>query len=357
MLKALIAIVLTLILVVGIHEAGHALAALWFGVKIKRVAIGFGKPLVKLHDASNREWVWGLWPLGGYVQLLNSRIEPVSPEDLPACFDKKAVWVRLVILCSGALANALLAYFALTLFYMTGFKHQLPLIKAVSPQSIAASAGLKAKDRILAINNSPIPSWQESGVVLLMSLGKAEVPLQVQDAEGTIRQLNLPLSQWHYKNTDKSLLQALGIEPVPAAQSTVVVKGESFVKASNRAFFKGLQLLYFFMVMIKLLFTGLIPFALLLGPLAFLAASVGSFLQGFVVFMYFIASVSLAVAFTNLLPLPGLDGGSIVFALVEKLRGKPVSIALELLLYRLAFIVFIVLTIQLVMHDLTRYFF
>ncbi len=84
----------------------------------------------------------------------------------------------------------------------------------------------------------------------------------------------------------------------------------------------------------------MIPFAVLLGPIGLLAASAGSFMQGLAVFLYFIASLSLAVGLVNLFPIPGLDGGSIIYALVEKIRGKPVPIAWELLLHRLAMIIF-----------------
>lgn len=107
-------------------------------------------------------------------------------------------------------------------------------------------------------------------------------------------------------------------------------------------------------MVLKQLFSGLIPFSALLGPIGIFAASVASLTQGVVVFMFFIATLSLAVAVINLFPIPGLDGGSIVYALIEKIRGKPVSVAMELLLHRLVFIVFCVVLVHLLMNDLQR---
>lgn len=108
------------------------------------------------------------------------------------------------------------------------------------------------------------------------------------------------------------------------------------------------------MMILKQLFTGAIPFSVLLGPIGIFAASVASLMQGIAVFLFFIATLSLAVAVINLLPIPGLDGGSIVYAIVEKIRGKPVSVPMELLLHRLVFIIFCVLLVHLLMNDLQR---
>lgn len=107
-------------------------------------------------------------------------------------------------------------------------------------------------------------------------------------------------------------------------------------------------------MILKQLLTGVIPFSVLLGPLGIFAASVASFTQGVAVFLFFIATLSFAVAVINLFPIPGLDGGSIVYALIEKVRGKAVSVPMELLLHRLVFIIFCVLLVHLLMNDLQR---
>jgi regulator of sigma E protease len=352
MILAIFAFVLTLILVVGIHEVGHAIAARLFNVKIQRIAIGFGKPLFTWKGKHGLEWAWALWPLGGYVYLLNSRIRPVLEKDLAWCFDKKPIWMRCVILASGCLANLLIAWVALTLMFMLGYQQHKPVIQAVAPQSMAAKAGLRAEDRFIALGKQKTNSWQEVGMNLLMTLGKTDVPVLVNDPTGKLRKLSLNLQLWRYKAKDSSLLTALGIKP---ALYTQQVKGQSFLLASYQAINKVLYTLAFFLIVMKQVLTGAIPFAVLLGPLGLLTVTINSFFQGLAVFLYFIASFSLAVGLINLFPIPGLDGGSIAYALVEKFRGTPIPIAVEILLYRLAVIFFSVLLVQLLLNDLRHY--
>ncbi|MFC7781169.1 M50 family metallopeptidase [Legionella taurinensis] len=354
MLTGLLAFLLTLLLVVGLHEAGHALAALLFNVKIQRIAIGFGKPLLLRRDKRGIEWVFALWPLGGYVRLLNSRIQPVQEDEYPFCFDKKPVWQRLVILLAGALANLLVAWVAFTLMLMVGYKQYDAVIDKVTPQSLAASAGFKAGDRLLTINGQAAQSLQDAGMRLIASLGHADIPVTVENQHQQ-RSLQLDLSRWRFPAVKGSLFSLLGFEMVSPAQSQRLVPGTSLLNAATQAVSRIIDLSGFFMVMLKQLFTGLIPFTLLLGPVGFLNASLHSFLQGFSVFLYFIASLSLTVGFVNLLPVPGLDGGSMVYAVLEKLRGKPVSIAMEVLLHRLALIFFMLVFVQLILNDLKRY--
>ncbi|KTC87197.1 M50 family metallopeptidase [Legionella brunensis] len=352
MLLALLAILLTLILVVGIHEAGHALAAKIFSVKIQKISIGFGKALLSWKTKSGQELVWSILPLGGYVQLLNSRIQKVSPEELAVCFDKKPVWVRCIILAAGAIANLITAWLAFTLMFVIGYQQNPPLVQAVTPESMATKAGLKAGDRFLSVGEQDVNSWQETGMRLIISLGKKEVPAQIKESDGTVRKISLDLSQWRYKKG--TLLQGLGIEPQLLSHKEQV-KGQGLGEAFCHAFIKSVQLLSFFLLMLKLLITGTLPFAVLLGPIGLFGVSVTSFLQGLPVFLYFIASFSLAVGLVNLFPFPGLDGGSIIYALLEKIRGKPVSIPMEILLHQLAVIIFVLLLVQLILNDIQRY--
>lgn len=355
MILALLAMVVTLILVIGIHELGHAISAKFFGVKIQRIAIGFGRSLFAWKDKSGREWAWALWPLGGSVQLLNSRIQPVPAAQFNVCFDKKPIWQRCIILLSGALANLLVAWLALTIMYMVGYKQQTPVIEKIIPQTIAAKAGFQAGDSFVSMGDQLTNSWQEVGMGFIRLLGKPDVPILVKDKSRHVRQIKLDLSQWRYKKGMPSLLTSLGIDAAPIKENTKQIAGQSVVSAFSHAVKKSFYLIGFFLIMLKQIITGTIPFAVLLGPLGLFASSIHSFFQGISVFMYFIATLSLAVGLVNLMPVPGLDGGLILYALVEKVRGKPVSIAFEVLLHRLVMIIFMLIFVQLLINDLQRY--
>ncbi|CAM2856803.1 M50 family metallopeptidase [Legionella worsleiensis] len=355
MVMAIIAILFTLILVVGIHEAGHAWAAHIFRVKIKKISIGFGKPLIQWKSASGCDWIWALWPLGGYVQLLNSRISSVPEKIHNSCFDKKPIWVRVVILLSGALANLITAWFAFVLVFYIGMNYRQPVVQSVQPNSIAAKAGIAPGDQFIAIDGYSTLSWQDVGMQLVILWGKGEVNIALQHPKGqSLKNVTINLSQIKFSGTERSLLASLGMTPDLSA-SSAVMRSSSLAHALSQANHAMVHLFYFFLMILKQLLTGSIPFAILLGPLGLFAASVASLMQGVVVFFYFIAYLSCAVALVNLFPIPGLDGGSIVYALVEKIRGKPVSIAMELLLHRLMVILFAVALVQLLMNDVQRF--
>ncbi|WP_058533563.1 M50 family metallopeptidase [Legionella saoudiensis] len=352
MFLAIIAIILTLLLVVGIHEAGHALVARYFQVKIKKISIGFGKPLLRWQTSSGCEWVWAMFPLGGYVQLENTRISPVEPSEYSGCFDKKPIWQRILILLAGAVANLITAWIALILVYSIGLTYTLPQVKSVQPNSLAAQAGITVGDQFVSIADRATPTWNDVGMQMVVLWGQKEVPMVL--SHGTeLKKVTINLSQVSFRGAKSHLLSQLGIEPNLSAPRDTL-RSSSLGAAIHQANAVIGNMLYFFVMIFKQLFTGVIPFSMLLGPLSVFAASVASLTQGIVVFMFFIATLSLAVALVNLFPIPGLDGGSIVYAILEKIRGKSISVAMELLVHRLVFIVFCVVLVHLLMNDLQR---
>ena len=351
---AFIAIILSLFLIIGVHEAGHAFVAKYFHVKIKRISMGFGKPLFSWKNKRGIEWVWARWPFGGYVQLLNTRIAPVSPQDESSCFNKKPCHARVLILIAGALANIIIAWLALVLVFMAGYKQSPPIIDAIHTPSIAASTGLKAGDHIIRVAEHITSNWRDVGMQLIMHLGKNTMEMTVTNKNGIEHAVQLDLHTWHTKQAQHNLVSSLGIEINASKTSETYITGVSFIKASHEACHTITYLTSFFFIMIKQLMTGILPLSFLLGPLGLFTAMAGSLMQGLSVFLYFIASLSLAVAVVNLLPIPGLDGCSILYTILEKIRGKPISIALEILLYRLALIAFYVFLAQLVINDLER---
>ncbi len=354
MFIAMLAIILTLVLVIGVHEAGHALVARLFKIKIKRIAIGFGKPLLQWQSRSGIEWVLGRWFLGGYVQLNNTRISPVNAEEYPSCFDKKPIWQRIIVLSSGVWANVLIAWCAFILVFYIGIQYRIAEIQTVQANSVAAKAGIKEHDQFLSIGATSIASWQDVGQELIILWGTKGIPISLKTSDGQIKQSILDLSSIQFKEQTGSLLNSLGITPNLKANQQLL-KASSFSEAVYKANTAIVHYLYFFVIILKQLFTGVIPFSVLLGPIGLFATSIISLTQGMMVFVYFIASLSLAVALINLLPIPGLDGGSILYACIEKIRGQPISIPLEILIYRLMMIIVFLVLVQLLKNDLARF--
>ncbi|MGL5742895.1 MAG: M50 family metallopeptidase [Legionella sp.] len=317
-----------------------------------KISIGFGKPLLSWKSDSGCEWVLAFFPLGGYVQLENTRISPVEPAEYPVCFDKKTIWQRILILLSGVVANLITAWFALVMVYSIGLNYTLPEIQEVQPKSVAAQVGILPGEQLISIGEHATPTWSDVGMRLVILWGKKDIPVILKRADGTQSQVMLDLSQvpFHVKG---SLLTQLGIKPnLSAAKGTLQASsiGDA-IQQTNSAIS---TMIYFLLMVLKQLFSGVITFSVLLGPIGIFAASVASLTQGVVVFIFFIASLSLAVALINLFPIPGLDVGYILYAIIEKIRGKPISVAMEVLLHQLIVIAFCVLLVHLLMNDLQR---
>ena len=366
--------IFALVLVICIHEAGHAFIAWLLQIRIQRISLGFGKPLFLWRDNRGCEWVIAKWPFGGYVKLLNSRIEYVNVAHWHECFDKKPIWQRCLVLVAGGLANLWLAWCAFLLMFIIGFWQTVPVIKTVTPNTIASQANLAAGDRIVAINHHRTNSWVDVGMQLLMGFGRHDIRVEVLnlfDKDVNSKQrlalscatLNansrcslvlqtryVDLSKWP-TTSSKNLLGLIGIEPDPNniyKQWIHAHGGQAAVRALQRLF----NLVGFFLSLLKQLAIGAIPFSILLGPLSFLLIAIDSLRQGLVVCLNFLGSLSLTIGLVNLLPLPSFDGGAVIYAVVEKIFHKPISLRLEILLYRLTLIGLSLLIVQLILHDL-----
>lgn len=346
-------VLFTLVIVIGCHELGHAVTAHFFSVKIERISIGFGKPLCSWRGRHGPVWVWSMWPLGGYVKLFNTRIENVSPEDLPFCFDQKPIWIRCLIALAGSLTNILLAWVLLSLVGMMGQKQWVPVIGDVAPASIAAQAGIRAGDRIVDIRNVAVNNWFEVSVQLIANLGKETVPLTL--AGKTVRTRTIDLSHIVWSAQHPSFFSYFGFQPDVRSVHQFDVKPLGFWDSLFKSFDMLRAWFLLIVIMLKQLLTGVLPLAALMGPLSFFSTVSDVFFAGITPFISFLALLSFVTGLINLLPVPGLDGAALVYAGIEKLRKKPISQAMEILLYRLAMIVFALLLLQLILNDVQKW--
>ncbi|OGV36014.1 MAG: hypothetical protein A3E88_07970 [Legionellales bacterium RIFCSPHIGHO2_12_FULL_35_11] len=356
MLISSLAIIICLICVIGIHEIGHALAAKIFGVKIRSISLGFGKTLFKFKCSRDYSVDIKALPIGGCVHLFNTRVIPVTPDKEQFCFDNKPIWVRIIILLSGSIANVVLAFIALMFMFIIGFKQMPAVIDTVITGSRAELVGLKDGDRITKVAGKDAQYWRDVGMQFIMHVGQKNVPIVACSQLNICHSFSLDLDLWNRDSKNFSMYDAIGFKPRVGKQYVVFTPGSSFLKSIMQAYSSLLGLFAFFFVILKQIFLGAIPFAALLGPFKFFEAVIDSFMQGFATFLYFMGNFSLAMGVANLLPIPGLDGGSVIYALIEKVRGKPISIALEVLIYRLIFIAFAIFIVKLIVNDMHYYF-
>jgi regulator of sigma E protease len=211
--------ILAFIVAVGVlvtfHEFGHFWVARRLGVKVLRFSVGFGKPLWKTITGKDKtEYVIAAIPLGGYVKMLDEREGEVSTEELDRAFNRQPVSKRLAIVIAGPAFNFILAILAYWLMFMIGVTGIKPVIGTVTPDTIAAQAGLQRGDQILAVNAKRTPTWEIASISLLNeALQSALVRLEVQDSRGNRRNLPLNLENTRELLAEGDLLGKLGITP------------------------------------------------------------------------------------------------------------------------------------------------
>jgi regulator of sigma E protease len=370
MLTTLIIFLLTLSLLVLVHEFGHFIAAKIIGVGVESFAIGF-PPKIWSKKICETEYKINALPVGGYVTL-----EGEFEDNNETVKDKKSLLSRtplehFFIFVSGVLLNLLLGIILLSTAFMVGTKPIIPdmpeykgltrtnivTIEAVEANGPADKAGVKPSDQIIAVNNNIVNSDKE-----VIDLIRATNPNNGDKVTITIKRGN--------ERIDKSVPVTTGKvtnpngEVVEGTKIGITLSGEEIVKANpiiavKVGFLESLRI-------IKLTFIGIIGlFSLLLtkftlsdqvtGPVGIYVAT-GYFAKlGLTIFIQFIAVISLSVALFNLLPIPALDGGQILFTLIEVVTRKKFSFKVKNLIQIIGFSLLIALMLLVTMKDLVNF--
>lgn len=215
MLLTLCYFFLALIVLVLVHEFGHFIVARWCGVKVLRFSFGFGKVLMRWHDKKGTEYAWSLFPLGGYVKMLDETEAPVAANERHLAFNLQPVWRRIAIVLAGPLFNFIFAFFSLWFMWMIGIKTLAPIIDSVKSGSIAATAGIKGNQEIIAFEDKPIKSWRDFQYAFMPFLGtdKAVTVTLKSLHHQTIQTVSLPLKHWQLDTKHPDILASLGLVP------------------------------------------------------------------------------------------------------------------------------------------------
>lgn len=210
-LGMVLAFILTVGVLVTVHECGHFFVARYYGVKVLKFSIGFGKAIFRWFGKDGTEYVIALIPLGGYVKMLDERIAPVDPVEQHRSFNRQPVGARIAIVAAGPLINFLFAILAYWIVFSVGVSHIKPMIGEVTPNSPAAMAGLERGQEIIAIEEKPTISWQAIYLTLLNQMGEKEsITWTVKNPEsGTIQEFSVVLPP---QADQTNLLGSLGIE-------------------------------------------------------------------------------------------------------------------------------------------------
>ena len=418
MLAALLYFILTLAILVTVHEFGHYWVARRCGVKVLRFSLGFGPVLWQRINRAGCEFVLSAIPLGGYIKMLDERESPVVGEECVMAFNRQSPRRRAAIVAAGPLANLLLAVLVYTLIFLFGVPGQRPVVGEVSPNSPAAQAGLNPGDTIASIDGYITETRDEVHLRLMRRVGESGLlRIDSRSSEGELDSLEVPLQRWLSGSERPDPYAALGfsfyqppwlalIEAVetggpaalagvqagdrllsvdsqavidwPAAVEAIqqrpgqvvtltlqretlrydtVVRTDSLLLSDGRrvgrigvraaapvlpptlqvvsrsefpqALWQGVErtseMMQLTFSAIGKMLSGLISTSNLSGPVSIARMAASSVDTGVLRYMEFLALLSVSLAVLNLLPIPVLDGGHLLYISWEMLARQPLA--------------------------------
>lgn len=410
-------------LLITAHEYGHFYVARRCGVKVERFSIGFGKAIWRKVGKDGTEYVVAMIPLGGYVKMLDERVEEVPDEFKHQAFNRKTVWQRIAIVAAGPIANFIFAIVALYFMYLIGVPSLKPVITSTTPGTAAAQIQVTEPMEVTAISGQAVRNWEEVNLALVGHIGDEKLTLSLaplsalQGLDSNSRTYTLDTRQWRFDPEKESPITTLGlgiyrpeIEPTIALISQgsaaekselkvgdilVTINGENYtdwqafvdiiqhsanvpveltvrrggelftvavtpssaknsagqeigvlgvspaqaqwpenmrlqleygpIESFGVAADKTWQLVVVSFKMIGKLLTGDVSVKNLSGPISIAQGAGSSANYGLVYFLGFLALISVNLGIINLLPLPVLDGGHLLYYGIEVITGNPVS--------------------------------
>lgn len=306
--------IIALSLLVVLHELGHFVAARAFGIRVRRFSFGFGPPMFTLHRKT--DWVLAAFPFGASVRFLG--------EDGPDAFVSQAWWKRLLVLASGPVLNFALAVWVLVALFLSGTHLPVKMtVGTVEPGSVAARAQLRPGDVIAQVNGANVEDWSEF-VDAVQDNPDKELRLAVRRGAQTELVELVP-------RPDESGIGRIGIS------QQYVHKTLPFGEALSESFDYIGRLLRDGAGILGRIVRGTAG-AELARPSSLVKQASDTAASGWDAFWRVFVHLSIALALFYLLPLPSLDGGRMLFAVIEAVRGKPVNRKLETVLHALGFL-------------------
>ncbi len=306
-----------------VHELGHFLVARGLGIKVIKFSIGFGPRLWGMVK-NGTDYCISAIPLGGFVKMLGELPdEPVAPEDQPVSFSHRPVWHRAAVVVAGPLFNLIFAWMVfVTILVFYGNPIVLPEIGQVQPGSPAQAAGIRPGDKIMSVNGMETTSWDD--VSHAIKSGEGRPVTLIIDRGGRLITVTVTPEI-------KGLKNIFG-EEVRVPVIGVTASGNLVVEKVNplSALWKGVVRTW---EMIVLTFQGfvkiienVVPVSSLGGPIMIAKMAGQQAEQGMLNLFFFMAVLSINLGILNLLPIPVLDGGHLVFLTVEAIIGHPLSV-------------------------------
>ncbi len=336
LLMGILITILALGFVIFFHELGHLWAAKRMGVGVYEFSVGMGPKLFSRHFGET-EYSLRAFPFGGFVKLAGLDDEKDVPDELN--YRKKSVLARMLVISAGSLMNLLLGFLIFVFSFMFfGVPSPTASIESLSPDMPAAVSGLLPNDVVLSVSGVEIKGSGKRLVEQVQKSGGESLVFFVgREDQDFTRTITPELSQGRYVIGVSLKTQSLFYNPILS-----VVHGAQMTKYHVSMVFKSLSMLISGSANIKDL-TGPI------GIVQFASFQLKGSMEGF---LRVISMISISLGVFNMLPFPVLDGGHMVFLLVEAIRRKPHSEKMEVLIGNLGALLLILLMVFVVFNDI-----
>ena len=351
----ILAVVLVLGGLIFFHELGHFLAARFFKVGVKTFSLGFGPAICSIKRSTTRYQI-AAFPLGGFVSMVGES----NPGDIPEPFTIKdsfaarSAWQRLVVIAAGPVCNLFLAWLLYTwLFFTHGQIYLLPVIGQVFPNSAAAEAGLAPGDTVLAIDDKEAARWDDLFEAVLNSEGRAL--LLTVDNNGVEKKLSVTPRPFERSSifNEKQKSWAIGVSP--DVNKTGLIRF-SLLDSARQGFLEGARITAVIGQSLGKLINRTVPLDSVGGPIR-IVQEIHNQTQknGLTGVLLIAAFISLNLGLLNLLPIPVLDGGHIVFMTFELVFRRPVPERFIEIATRVGIVLLLSLMVFTTVNDVTNW--
>jgi len=354
---------LVLTLLVFVHEMGHYLVGRWSGIRILAFAVGFGPEIVGFTDRHGTRWKVCAIPLGGYVKFFGdedaasvpdyARLEKFSPEERDRTFLGAKLWKRAATVAAGPIANFILAIaiFAV-LFSIYGKSVADPIVAEVKADSAAQKAGVLAGDLLVSIDGNAVKTFDD--VRRYVSI-RPETPITIRvERKGEF--LELPMVPQRTEITDQfGNKMELGIIGIVTNQEAGNFRLQTFgpLEAVGQGAVESWHIVTGTFNYLANLVTGRMKADQLGGPIRVAQASGQMATLGIAAVLQLAAVLSVSIGLLNLMPVPVLDGGHLMFYAVEAIRGKPVGPGAQDIAFRIGFAMVLMLMVFATWNDIS----
>jgi regulator of sigma E protease len=333
-------------LLIFVHELGHFLAAKWAGIRVERFSLGFPPRMIG-RKIGETDYCISWVPLGGYVKMAGMIDESMDTniQGQPWEFMSKPIWQRAIVIAAGPFMNAFLAllfFAALNFHYGQLEADNSSVIDQVIPDSPAAAIGLQPNDRIVAVDGKSIETWQELTAIIHASAEK-EIAI-AWERQGEIFRTTVTPRLDPQDNKGK-----IGIGPKINMRQVGLV--ESFLLAGGQGWFFTREVGKF----VGRLFTGKESIREgLAGPIQIAKMAGQSAREGLGNLLFFTALISLQLGILNILPIPVLDGGHLVFLGLEAILRRPVSVRARVVVQQIGMALLLALMVFIIINDVQK---